>query len=97
MMVFDCIVNHVPIKNIPKIIIQFSKRFGITLSDVPHRTVETMACELGFDATTQEGTHVNSIDVTMPTSCIDCAVDELPGGTYADYHKHITETVDNLS
>ena len=52
---------------------------------------------LGFDATTQEGTHVNSIHVTTPTSCIACAVDELPGGTAADYHQHITETVDNLA
>ena len=118
MMVFDCIINQVPTKNIPKMIIQFLKRFGITLSDVPHRTtVETMARELGaisdlqsaeliikntdstlgFDAMTQEGTHVNSIHVTTPTNCIACDVDELPGGTAADYHQHITETVDNLA
>ena len=52
---------------------------------------------LDFDATMQEGTHVNSIHVTTPTSCIACAVDELPGGTSADYHQHITEIVDNLA
>ena len=42
---------------------------------------------LGFDAMMQEGTHVNSIHVMTTTSCIACAVDELPGGTAADYHK----------
>ena len=41
---------------------------------------------LGFDATTQEGVHVNSIHVTTTTKCVALAVvDELPGGTAEDY------------
>ena len=52
---------------------------------------------VGFDATTQKRTHVNSIHVTTTTICIACAVDELSGGTAADYHQHITDTVDNLA
>ena len=32
---------------------------------------------LGFDATTQEGQHVNSIHVTAENSCYAVAVDEL--------------------
>ena len=42
----------------------------------------------GFDATTQEGQHVNSIHFTTEGRYL--AVDELPGGTAADYHCHIT-------
>ncbi|KAG1662454.1 Protein ARV1 [Nymphon striatum] len=52
---------------------------------------------LGFDATTQEGTHVNSIHITTPTNCVACAVDELAGGTADDYYRHICDTVDNLA
>ena len=52
---------------------------------------------LGFDATTQEGQHVNSIHFTTQEQCLAAAVDELPGGTAADYHHHITDTVDNLA
>ena len=52
---------------------------------------------LGFDATTQEGIHVNSIHFTTKTDCVDAAVDELPGGTGEDYANHITQTVDSLA
>ena len=52
---------------------------------------------MGFDATTQEGTHVNSIHFTTKTGCVAAAVDELPGGTAADYANHVTQTVDNIS
>ena len=52
---------------------------------------------LGFDATTQEGIHVNSIHFTTKTDCVDGAVDELPGGTGEDYANHITQTVDSLA
>ncbi|KAL5481691.1 hypothetical protein EMCRGX_G021924 [Ephydatia muelleri] len=51
---------------------------------------------LGFDATTQEGVHVNSIHITTKTDCFVVAVDELPGGT-ADYYLHITDAFDNLA
>ena len=39
---------------------------------------------LGFDATTQEGVHVNSIHFTTLSDCMAAAVDELPGGTAED-------------
>lgn len=51
---------------------------------------------LGFDATTEEGLHINSIHFTTKDSCLVAAVDELPGGTGKDYANHITQTVDNL-
>ena len=40
---------------------------------------------IGFDATTQEGCHINSVYVTTMSSCYVIAVDELTGGTAADY------------
>ena len=54
---------------------------------------------IGFDATTQEGTHVNEIHFTMSSSrhTLCAAVDELPGGTAADYHDHVCNTVDHLA
>ena len=52
---------------------------------------------LGFDATTQEGVHINSIHVTTVSSCYVTAVDELPGGTAVDYSHHICQSIDNLA
>jgi len=51
---------------------------------------------IGFDATTQEGVHVNSIHFTTQ-DCSVAAVDQLPGGTAADYAEHIMDTVNRLS
>jgi hypothetical protein len=118
MMVYDCIVNQVPTKNIPTVIEKISARSGVKLKDVPHRnTVEQMARELGvisslqaaeiaistknltlgFDATTQEGVHINSVHFTTTTDCQVLAIDELPGGTAADYQEHVCESVDELA
>ncbi|KAK6186856.1 hypothetical protein SNE40_006122 [Patella caerulea] len=44
---------------------------------------------IGFDATTQEGTHVNSIHFTTEKECVAGAVDELAGGTAEDYANHV--------
>ena len=47
---------------------------------VAEMTMKTENLTLGFDATTQEGTHINSIHVTTKTDCEVVAIDELPGG-----------------
>ena len=52
---------------------------------------------IGFDATTQEGVHVNSIHFTTQQDCSVAAVDQLPGGTAADSAEHIMGTVNRLS
>ena len=99
--VYDLLVNNVPTKNIPILIEKFTKRLGITVEKVPHRsTAELMARELGivsdfqaaemlmkeeiltlgFDATTQEGVHVNSVHVTSQEECHVIDLDQLPGG-----------------
>ncbi|XP_065660553.1 uncharacterized protein LOC136084481 [Hydra vulgaris] len=52
---------------------------------------------LGFDATTQEGVHVNVVHLTTESSCLVVAIDQLAGGTAYDYMSHITKSVDNLA
>lgn len=52
---------------------------------------------LGFDATTQEGTHINSIHITSIEECEVLDIAELAGGTADDYHDHVTHSVDNLA
>ena len=52
---------------------------------------------VGFDATTQEGVHVNTIHFTTNKQCCLAALDQLPGGTAADYDEHVLDTVDRLS
>ena len=59
--------------------------------------LEKKDCTLGFDATTQEGVHLNSIHVTTETTCYVVAADELPGGTAEDYFHHIDDSVTNLA
>ncbi|XP_065656483.1 uncharacterized protein LOC136081955 [Hydra vulgaris] len=52
---------------------------------------------LGFDATTQEGVHVNVVHLTTESVCMVVAIDQLPGGTAYDYQSHIKKSVDNLA
>ena len=52
---------------------------------------------MGFDATTQDGVHINSVHVTTETTCCVVAIDTLPGGTAEDYCKHVTGSFDNLA
>ncbi|XP_033122099.1 uncharacterized protein LOC117121105 [Anneissia japonica] len=52
---------------------------------------------LGFDATTQEGTHVNGVYISSNVESMVIALDELPGGTHIDYESHIKETINNLA
>ncbi|KAK2170436.1 hypothetical protein LSH36_3g30075 [Paralvinella palmiformis] len=52
---------------------------------------------LGFDATTQEGVHINSVHITSKYGCNVIAVDQLAGGTAEDYMHHIDDTVKRLA
>lgn len=69
-----------------------------TISDfqVAEHMLKNEDMTLGFDATTQEGVHVNSIHVTSSEKCHIIAVDPLAGGTAEDYEVHINQSVDNL-
>ena len=59
--------------------------------------IENDNVTMGFDATTQEGVHINSIHFTTEKGCCAASVDELPGGMATDYSNHICDTVDHLS
>ena len=50
---------------------------------------------LRFDATTEEGRHVNSIQVTTENNCYSVEVDKLPGETAQDYSSHICDSIEN--
>ena len=52
---------------------------------------------IGFDATTQEGRHFNSIHVTSQSCRLVLAIDELAGGTAVDYAQHIETTFRRLA
>ena len=52
---------------------------------------------LGFDETTHEDHHVNSIHVTTEHSCYAVAIDELPGRTAQDYSAHICDSIEHLA
>ena len=59
--------------------------------------INSLNTTIGFDATTQEHVHVNSIHITTTEHCLVIALDQLPGGTAEDYEAHIHEAVDHLA
>ncbi|KAK6167398.1 hypothetical protein SNE40_021434 [Patella caerulea] len=69
---------------------QMARELGI-IADLQSSEVakKTKNITLGFDATTQEGIHINSINITTKGETHVIAVDELPGGTTDDYHNHV--------
>ena len=104
MMVYDCIVNQTPTRNIPTLLQKIAKRLDSEV-EVPCRTlVKQMTRELGvtsdlcaakfamtkpnitlgFDATTQEGMHINCVHLTSTPVTTDAndsfiAGDQQPG------------------
>uniref|UniRef100_A0A8C7YFM4 Uncharacterized protein n=1 Tax=Oryzias sinensis TaxID=183150 RepID=A0A8C7YFM4_9TELE len=52
---------------------------------------------LGFDATTQEGVHVNEIHFTSASDCLIMSLDLMPGGTAEDYQLHIQESLSRVA
>ena len=118
LLVYDSVVNQVPMGNIPKLIAKYVERTGSQLDRNPHRnTVEMMVLEkgiisdlqmaeellkhsnstTGFDATTQEGVHVNSVHYTFKPGCLVVALDQLAGERAEDYSRHICDSVDHLA
>lgn len=77
---------------------QMTRELGI-ISDLQtaELCVKTCNLTLGFDATTQEGVHINSIHLTTKTDCHVIAVDQLAGGTAEDYHSHVCNSIDQLA
>lgn len=55
------------------------------------------SCSLVFDATTQDGIHVNCMMVTTPSSSYLVSIERLPGGTAEDYRNHISSAIKKLA
>ena len=52
---------------------------------------------LGFDATTQEGVHVNEVHITSEQESLVISVDDLPGGLAEDYELHIVDSINRVA
>jgi hypothetical protein len=59
--------------------------------------VSTANVTLGFDSTTQQGVHVNSIHLTGNGKCRVISLDRLPGGTAIDYSDHVLASINRLA
>ena len=64
-----------------------------TAIEVMHNECLTLA----FDATTQEGVHVNAVVVTTKESSYVIAVNRFPGGTAEGHALHVTNSVNELA
>ena len=58
---------------------------------------KTSNLTVGFDATTQEYVHLNSIHFSSKSTCEVVVIDELAGGTVEGYCNHVCSSVDNLA
>lgn len=54
-------------------------------------------CTLIFDATTQDGIHVNCVLLTTPSSSHLVSLEHVAGGTAEDYKQHICNSINNLA
>jgi hypothetical protein len=52
---------------------------------------------LGFDATTQDGIHINVIYMTANGKCCVLSLEQLPGGTSHDYASHFQRAIVHLA
>ncbi|XP_070196680.1 uncharacterized protein, partial [Littorina saxatilis] len=89
---------------------QMQRELGIiTELQTAETAVNTKNITIGFDATTQEGVHVNAVhlttakkpnekeDKTTPKTCQVISLDQLAGGTANDYAEHIVSSIDSLA
>lgn len=89
------ILNQVPHRSTVEMM---TRELGVILDfRAAEILIDTDDLTLGFDATTQEGLHINSIHVTSNDDCHVLAIDQLAGGTAEDYENHITESIDCLT
>lgn len=52
---------------------------------------------LAFDATTQEGVHINAVHITTEEKCIILSVEQLAGGTAKDYASHAIQSIEHIT
>ena len=89
------IVDSVPHRNTVEMM---ARELGV-VSDFQAAEIlcEKKDLTLGFDATTQEGLHVNSVHITSQDDCLVLAIDQLAGGTAEDYEHHISDSIDRVA
>lgn len=88
-------IDPVPVRNTVE---NMCRELGV-ISDV--MSAEVLLAEdnltIAFDATTQEGLHVNSVHITTKDKAYVLAVDQLPGGTAEDYSNHVNQAINTVT
>ncbi|XP_065648591.1 uncharacterized protein LOC136077987 [Hydra vulgaris] len=89
------IVNNIPHRSTVE---QMARELG-SISDLQAAewAMHNNNLTLGFNATTQEGVHINSINLTSKDKCLVIALDQLPGGAAFDYESHICTSIDYMA
>lgn len=59
--------------------------------------MENKKITLAFDATTQEGIHINAVHITINNQCYVLGLDLLPGGTAVDYASQVVALFDHFA
>ena len=88
-------LDHVPHRTTVE---QMAKELGvISQLQCAEALLANSNVTIAFDATTQEGVHINALVITTETKTLVCAIDELPGGCAKDYANHIIESIADLA
>ncbi|XP_065639645.1 uncharacterized protein LOC136072368 [Hydra vulgaris] len=92
---FGVVINNIPHRSTVE---QMARELGsISELQAAEWAISNSQLTLGFDATTQEGVHINSVHFTSKDKCLVIALDQCPGGTADDYENHICRAVDHLA
>ncbi|ELU09694.1 hypothetical protein CAPTEDRAFT_208350 [Capitella teleta] len=79
--------EDIPVKStVQKMALEMGVMSDIQVADFMH---SHQCVTLGFDATTQDGIHVNAIHVTHGNECVVLSLKLPPGGTGSDYNRAV--------
>ena len=100
--VYDAIMNHVPTRSVPTLLSKFAHRTTVEmmareLGVVVDLLMTNVNVTLGFDSTTQEGVHINSVHITTKDGCNVIAIDQLAVGTAEDNARPVNDSVKRLA
>ena len=92
---FNINVNNIPHRST---IENMSLELGILADYITAEfMIQNKNLTLGFDATTQEGVHVNAVNINSKDKGYLVSVEELAGGTADDYTDHIYKSINHIA
>ena len=91
----DITAKDIPVRSsVENMVAELGLLSDLQVAEFIHKSTDVT---IGFDATTQEGVHVNAIHTTSEHKCLVVALDQLAGGTAKDYSQHIIDSVAHLA